>query len=417
VLDLLLTVARRLGASTDVEEILHLVIDAMRDALDAERATVFEYDPKTDELFSTVAHGVGLTGEHEIRIPSDAGLAGAAAQSREIIVVPDAYADPRFNQEVDRQTGFRTRSILTIPLVAHDDELVGVAQVLNKKTGAFDDTDLGVADALAAQAAVAMKRGRLIEDRLVRLKLERDIELARRIQQQSLPREIPNVTGFDIAAWSEPADETGGDVYDAMSVADDDRVLLLLADATGHGVGPAISVTQLRSMLRMAARLDAALPRIGQLVNDQLRADLPVGRFITAWFGVVAAGSSHVTSYSAGQAPLLHYRAADDEVVKLGPDAPPLGVIEDIDVTLPPPIEMDPGDLLVVPSDGIHEALNDRGEQFGTPRVMDLIQHHHDADAAGLVQALRREVAAFTGARPPDDDRTLVVLKRTNAGP
>lgn len=191
----LLEVARHLSASVSLSEILSVIIDAVRDAIKAERATVLEYDAARDELFSTVAHGLG-----DIRIPAGTGLAGTCAREKRIINVADAYADDRFNPEIDEQTGFRTRSILTVPLVAADGELCGVSQVLNKKLGTFDAQDEQVAGALASLAAVAIRRVRLIEDRLVRQKLERDLELARQIQRSAAPQRLPVLDGFTLAA-------------------------------------------------------------------------------------------------------------------------------------------------------------------------------------------------------------------------
>jgi hypothetical protein len=124
--DKLLELSRKLAETGDLPSILSLVIDALRDLLDADRATVFEYDAKTDELFTQVAHGIGGAGDAPkvIRIPRAAGIAGAAATSRQIVNIPDAYEDARFNRAVDQRTGYRTRTILSIPLLDHDGQLV-----------------------------------------------------------------------------------------------------------------------------------------------------------------------------------------------------------------------------------------------------------------------------------------------------
>ena len=275
VLRRMLEVARHLSGSADLRQILSVIINAMRDTLAAERATVFEYDEARGQLVATVAHGLdpaALSGLQEIRIPADRGLAGQCAQQRSIINVPDAYADDRFDRSIDARTGYRTRSILTVPLLDDDQSLIGVTQVLNKFGGPFDDRDEEIALGLGSLAAVAIRRGRLLEDRLVREKLQRDLQLARQIQQSTVPTLLPRLAGFGLAAWSEPAEETGGDAFDVIgfrtghaTAGDDeaDRALLLLADATGHGIGPALAVTQLRAMLRMAARLGADLPARG----------------------------------------------------------------------------------------------------------------------------------------------------------
>jgi sigma-B regulation protein RsbU (phosphoserine phosphatase) len=444
----ILAVARHLSASADLTDILNVIIDAMRDTLNADRATVFEFDPSTNELFTSVAHGMetkpgqSAAPPRVIRVPATAGLAGECAQSRRIINVPDAYADARFNQSVDKQTGYRTRSILTIPLLGHDGELVGVAQVLNKREspGMFTAEDEEIAESLAAQAAVAMKRGRLIEDRMVRKKLERDIELARTIQQSSFPDRLPGVAGFDIAAWNEPADKTGGDVYDIvvrdlaispsgdlaiessadavgqwprgqMARSSNDRVVLLMADATGHGVGPAISVTQLRSMLRMAVRLGADLEQVARHANQQLCSDLPGGRFITAWFGELDATASTLISFSAGQAPLLRYIAGEDRFDLTGADALPLGVMDLPDASPPQCIHMQPGDIFAVISDGIFESRDYEDNLFGADRVQDCLREFRHLPAREMITNMLQRLETFTKGRPADDDRTAIVIK------
>lgn len=419
----LLTIARELSASADLDQILLVIIDAMRDLLSADRATVFEYDPDTDELFSTVSHGLsgGADAAGEIRFPLSAGLAGEAGRTRRMINVPDAHEDARFNPEIDRQTGYRTRSLLTIPLEGYAGDLIGVAQVLNKSDGPFTAYDEEIAAALAAQAAVAMKRGRLIEDRLVREKLERDLKLAREIQQSSFPSELPRLERFDIEAWSEPAEQTGGDTYDVVSFETDgaetgadpaDRAVLLLADATGHGVGPAISVTQVRSMLRMAVRLNARLGDIAAHMNRQLCHDLPPGRFITTWLGELDSRRSTLTSFSAGQGPILHYHAATGAFTEVEVDAVPLGILADMPVEVSNVCALEPGDVFAVISDGIFEALDPASRQFGTERVMSVIGRSADESAAGILTALRDAVDDFCSGRPADDDRTVIIMRR-----
>jgi phosphoserine phosphatase len=423
VLSRVLAVARHLSASADLEEILQLIIDAMRDTLNAERATVFEYDSKSNELFTTVAHGMALgpgasVNAGQIRIAASSGLAGECAQTKRIINVADAYADSRFNKSVDAKTGFRTRSILTIPLLGHDGELVGVAQVLNKRDGTFGTADESVAEALAAHAAIALRRGRLIEDRFMRQKLERDLELAREIQQGGFPAELPALANVEIAVWNQPAEQTGGDTYDVIERERHPdgirarRVVLLMADATGHGIGPALSVTQLRAMVRMAVRLGADLSQIIEFANRELCADLPSGRFITAWLGEIDSQSSELTSLSAGQAPLLHFRAASDDFEIFEASVVPLGVIDPLDSQLPPRLLLREGDVFAVISDGIFEATSRSGEPFGQERVQQCLRESREAGANNMIDHLRRQLDEFTGNSTLLDDRTAIIIAR-----
>ena len=165
----ILNVSRQLGATADTRSVQVGVVNCLRDVLQAERATVFEYDEATDELVAVLAHGP--TGDLDesfsgVRIPAGVGLAGTVARNGEMINIPDAYEDERFNREIDQKTGYRTRSLLTVPMNTTDGRLIGVAQVLNKRNGIFEPQDEAIAEALAAQCAVAMRRSRLIEDRV-----------------------------------------------------------------------------------------------------------------------------------------------------------------------------------------------------------------------------------------------------------
>jgi len=428
----LLTVSRRLSESGDLESILGLVIDALRDLLRAERATVFEYDADTDELFTAVAHGIGQRDDTTvldgappppqiIRIPASKGIAGAAASSLEIVNIPDAYANARFNRAVDLATGFHTRNILAIPLIDHEHNLVGVAQVLNKIDGTFDAADEEIALGLAAQAAVAMKRGRLMEDRLARDRMERDLLVARTIQQQTFPSDLPNMRGFDVAAMSVPADQCGGDAYDVLVLrdgeictdADDpDAMQLLLADATGHGIGAALSSMQTRGMVRLGVRLGQSLARIAQETNGQMCEDLPGGRFVTAWMARLSQSTGDVESFSAGQGPLLIYRRESDEFEMLPTDGPPLGVFEweePVTVTL---TTLAVGDALLALTDGFFEAESPAGGQFGQEGIEAIVRANRDEPSTTILRAIADAVLEFTDNGPPADDRTGIILIR-----
>lgn len=403
----ILEVTRQLGAPLDLSQLLEQVVEAARDVLKADRGTVFLYDDQTEQLHSTVA-----TGSKEIRFAATAGIAGQCAQTRSVINVPDCYADPRFNQEIDRKTGYRTRCSLTVPLIGYDDSLVGVLQLLNKHGECpFDEADEQLCLALGAQCAVALQRARLIEEHLVKEKLERDLALAREIQSRVLPVEVPQVGGYEIAGWSDPADETGGDIFDIIDLPDD-RLALLMGDATGHGIGPALSVTQVRAMVRMANRLEGGLDSIVTHVNNQLADDLPANRFVTAFFGVLHGPEHRVDYHAAGQGPILHYHAAEDRCEWVGASTFPLGIMPDMPLDAPPPLAMAPGDVLGLLSDGIYEYADAQGNQFGEAGVGRVVQAHHHGSMAGLIERVREAVAAHANGAPQADDMTIVFVRR-----
>lgn len=247
------------------------------------------------------------------------------------------------------------------------------------------------------------------------MRLERDLQIARQIQQSTLPRTLPALDGFDLAGWNEPAEETGGDTFDVIAVEGEGaaRAVLLLADATGHGIGPALAATQIRAMLRMAVRLGADLADVARHLNEQLLADLPDNRFITAWLGEVDARAGTIASFSAGQGPILIYRAALGAFERRSADAPPFGVVDDMAVNVAAPVALERGDLFIVISDGFYEAHDAAGEQFGPARVERTIASHAGASAAAIIAAVREAVDAFTHSKRADDDRTIIVIRRT----
>jgi phosphoserine phosphatase len=436
----LLEVARRLAVPCELREILGAVIDAGREVLHAERGTVFLYDAPPRELYSEVAHGA-----QQIRLSIDSGIAGACARTRAIVNVPDAHADPRFNPEIDRQTGFRTRCILSIPLIGLDDELVGVLQLLNPVKPCFDAADEDLAKVLASQAAVAIQRARLIQERVIKLKLERDLELARQIQMGVLPQHLPVCPGYDLAAFSQPAEQTGGDIYDVVAVGVDagkppegprargqrpsaagqgaaapaakpetrnSKLLLLLADATGHGIGPALSVVQVRAMLRVGLRLAASLDELATHINRQLTEDLAATRFVTAFLGVLDPQTHEVRYHAAGQGPLLRYDAAGECCEWRDASTVPMGILPDAIEGQPPPLRMGTGDVLVLLTDGFYEYQNPAEQMFGKARVAQVVAEHREEGAQAILDALRAAVATFAAGAPQADDLTGVVVKR-----
>src|SRR5881394_1374250 len=227
-LEPILEVAAKLAAPFDLTRMLTEVTDAAKNVLEAERCTVWLYDRESDELVLRLASDLA-----HLRIPADKGIAGSCARSRRIINVPDCYADSRFDRSIDTKSGFRTRCMLALPLVDHDDHLVGVMQVLNKRSAVFDDYDEHLAAALAAQCAVALQRARMTEALIESERMRQELEMARVVQMSSLPSTMPGIAGYELYGVARPAEQTGGDTFDLTRVGE--RLLVVLADATGHG--------------------------------------------------------------------------------------------------------------------------------------------------------------------------------------
>ena len=157
----ILEVSKAMMAEKDPDRLLNLIVDKATQVLEAERGSIFLVDFDTKELYSRIAQDVEIA---EIRIPWDKGIAGSVVQTRQIINIKDAYQDPRFNKEIDKKTGYRTRNILCGPLINHKDEVIGSLQLLNKKDGSFNDYDESLITAFSAQAAVAIENAQLYQE-------------------------------------------------------------------------------------------------------------------------------------------------------------------------------------------------------------------------------------------------------------
>ena len=405
-LQAVLQVSRELCATNELTPLLQTVEQAALSVLGCERATVFLYDRKRHELYSRMATGVD-----EIRFSADCGIAGEVVRTGRISNVPDAYADPRFNREIDRQTGFRTRNMVTFPLVGLDKSIVGVLQVLNKTVGEFDPWDRELVKTFGAQVGVAVQRQLLLEHYAEKRRLERDLDIARDIQKGLLPQRDVQVEGFDIAGWNKPADRTGGDCYDFLSLPDG-SLAVVIADATGHGIGPALMIAECRALFRATSSLSRNLTEITDRVNLLLCDDLPDDRFVTAFFGLLEPGTRRLSFLSAGHGPLIKYTRANDELLELPAHGVPLGIMPDVAWSGPDVFEMASGDMMILVTDGFFEWADTRREQFGMARLLDLIRRHRKLPSCEIIRRLHEAVVAFVGDRPQDDDLTAVIIKR-----
>ena len=329
---------------------------------------------------------------------------------REIINVEDAYKDERFRGAVDKATGYKTQSVLNVPLLGWEMQPVGVLQLLNKYTGLFDRADERLASTLAAQCAVAVQRTQLTEALLLKERLDEEVSLAREIQMSTLPTEMPEVPGYDLQGKFVPTGRAGGDLFDLVVLGG--RLFILMGDATGHGFGPALSATQMQAMLRVAFRCGADLDGAFRHVNNQLAEDLPDDRFITAFMGFLDFDRHLIHYHSGGQGPILHFRAAEEKCEWHHPTTFPVGILEVDSVGEAVTLTMNPGDVLVLLSDGVYEYENRQGAQFGEKRVEQLLKYHHRLPTAELCKQLLRATYEHGEGADQEDDITVVLIKR-----
>ncbi len=243
-------------------------------------------------------------------------------------------------------------------------------------------------------------------------RLEHDLEVARSIQQSLLPTSMPVIEGFEIAAWNQPADQTGGDYFDWQPLSDG-KVLVALADVTGHGIGPALLAAVCRAYARANFSVDNGLfPAMGK-INAALAADLKEGRFVTFVAAVCTPRNPRVELLSAGHGPLFLYLLKHDCFEKMDAQGLPLGISESFDSDPPLRLDLEHGDMLVLATDGFFEWANAQGEQFGSARMEQNIRESRERPPSEIISNLYRAVLEFSGGTEQKDDLTAIIIKRT----
>jgi serine phosphatase RsbU (regulator of sigma subunit)/anti-sigma regulatory factor (Ser/Thr protein kinase) len=302
---------------------------------------------------------------------------------------------------------------LAVPLISHG-ELIGLLNLgprLSEQEYSSDDRAL--LNNLATQAAPAVQVAQLVRQQQIELqareRLEQELRVARLIQQTLLPKELPALAGWQVAAYYQPALAVGGDFYDFIYLPDD-RVGLVIGDVTDKGVPAALVMATTRAILRAATQGLDSPGMVLQRVNDLLCPDIPSKMFVTCLYAILDPASGRLLFANAGHD--LPYRRSDGRALELRATGMPLGLMpgmtyEENEVTLAP------GESILFYSDGLVEAHNSKRDMFSFPRLETLIAGHPDSST--MINFLLDELARFTGADwEQEDDVTLVTLERTS---
>ncbi len=399
-LQAVLEVSRELAVTDCLERLVRAVERAACKVLECEQATLLLYDRGLGALTRPEEAG---DGGHAIQTE----LAGEAARSGLRIELDDPAADPRFDAGADGFCCIETHNLALFPLLDDQQRVVGVLQVRNiPPKDPWDDELIKIFD---AQVGVAVQRHLLLEHYAEKRRIERDLRLARNIQQDLLPDGNPEIEGFDVAGWNQPADDTGGDFWDHHPMPGG-AVTVVLADATGHGIGPALMMAACRSLFRATASISRDLTRIIDHVNRLLYEDLTDSRSVTAVLAMLEGDT--LSFLSAGQGPLLRYLAASGELRCQNAHGIPLGILPDYAWPAAERVTMASGDLMMFVTDGFFEWENDRREEFGIPRMLDVLRENHHRSADEIIGAMHRAVKNFVGEEPQTDDLTAVVVRK-----
>lgn len=295
--------AKNLNSTLDLDKLLNIILDNALRIVDGDRGTVYLIDWSKQELWSRVlTRGEGL---FDICLPLGKGIAGYVAATGDTLNIRDAYYDPRFDPEFDRKTGYRTNSILCMPMRNKEGKIIGVFQLLNKHTGDFTSEDESILDALSVHAAIAIENARLYEQEREMISIEKDLLAAREVQMNLIPKSIPPIPGYDIAASTIPAREVGGDLYDFIPI-DDRQMAFCLGDVSGKGLAASLLMANVQATFRNQAQYSASPAECVRRSSRFLFQNTTSEKFVTLFYAVLDYRSHRLVYSNAGhEQPML----------------------------------------------------------------------------------------------------------------
>jgi serine phosphatase RsbU (regulator of sigma subunit) len=294
--------------------------------------------------------------------------------------------------------------------LAIEDRVLGMIYVDSPAAAnVFAEDDLRMLATIASIAAIKVENAVLLEQRLLTERLKQQLASAREIQARLLPREPPAVPGYEVSGASRPSGEVGGDHFDFIAMPGG-RLLVALGDVSGKGLDAALLMSSLHASLRAQAGAGRALASLVSEVSRFLHASSPANRFATLFVGLLDPGRHALSYVNAGHNPPLLVRSGG-AVEELPASGVPVGLVAEVAYE-ERSVELAPGDVLLVYSDGVSEASNGAGEEFTAARLADVARRYQGALASELAELVEQELAAFTGSAPQADDRTLLVLRR-----
>jgi len=407
----LLRLAGKIGKEPDLRGLLEMILEKSRPWMRAEACSIFLPDPATGDLVIHSAHGDNQPQLGELRVPAGQGIVGAAMRERRMIRVDDVSQDPRFFAKADEQTGWKTKALLAAPLL-DGEECLGVIEFLNPQgRAAFSRADEELMEYFAGLVTAALVRIRAHDAALERAQVQRDLDLAREMQQGLLPKAFPTreqAPGVEMFARLDPAKEVSGDLYDFFPV-EPGKFCFVVGDVSGKGVAAGLFMAVTRTLIRATVVPGRRPLEILQRVNAQLCSENQANLFVTMILGIVETATGRIEYGQGGHNPAMVIPLQGDPVYEPS-GGMPLGVFEDAKFGQRQ-IELKPGETLLVYTDGVTEAMNPERELFGEERFKRACQGQAPLSPQQLTQRVVAEVAKFSRGADPSDDITLLAIK------
>lgn len=410
-LRMLLDITKRISSTLDLQELLNLVMDTLGSLIPYDAAGIYIIESETRDLLggrpgcslrTEVVRGYDVEELKKLSLKVGEGMIGHVAQTGDPIISPNVKADARYLNA--RQ---ETCSELVAPIVSNS-EVIGVFDLESDRLDAYTEDDLQVLLLLASQVAIIIEKVMLHEQLVEKKRLQGQLEVARQVQLELLPARHPQLKSFDISAFNFPSEEVSGDYYDFVRIYED-QLGIVVADVSGKGVPAALLMAFLRASLRAAIHIGYASNISMAKVNYLLWESIEQHQFVTAFYGVLDATNRTLAYANAGHnPPLLMDREGRATFIERG--GFPLGMFRDARY-YEYYSSIEPGQTLVLYTDGATEAVNPRDEEYGRERLANIVRSERYRSSRSLIDAIYADVLQFTEGKGASDDITLIVIK------
>ncbi|MBO0858393.1 MAG: SpoIIE family protein phosphatase [Chloracidobacterium sp.] len=397
-----------------LDETLRLVLECVFDIVPADRGYMMlfdapEGDPKgAPELVCKAMRTRAPAANGAANVEISRTISDQVLKQGDSVLTSDAQQDPRFQERRSIVLG-GLRSVMAVPL-AVEGRISGMIYVDNPfHTNRFTERDLQLLTLIAGVAAIRIENVRLLEVQQEQKRLANELAVASEIQFRLHPETPPAIPGYDVIGVSFPCYEVGGDYYDFIEKPDS-RYVIALGDVSGKGTGAALLMSSIHAAVRAHTRTRLSANEIVSEINQYIYDNTPANRYVTLFYSELDPRSHQLTYINGGHnSPLL--ARATGEVTRLDIGGFPVGITPFGDYR-EGWVEIEPGDVMVVYSDGVTESLNEEEEEFGEARLIEIVQKNRGRTAAGLRDRIDEALTKFVGRASAVDDLTIVILKR-----
>ncbi len=395
-------VSQRISASLDLDELLDLIIEALRALVPYDAAGIYLLDRNSQEIQRMVVYGYAMNVDQASILNVGRGASQLVRESNNALILRDLSHYPvRVNARSS------ARSVMIAPILSNN-RTIGVFTLESDEPDVYTRNDLALFQKFAHQAALSLEKAQLHRALLDKKKLEQELSIAREIQLSFLPSTEPPIAGFEVAGLNLPSRLVSGDHYDFIKIVEG-QWGLVIGDVSGKGIPASLIMASFRASLLAEIRNNYSISTIMAKVNRLLWESTDANQFVTAFYGVLDEKRKVLTYCNAGHNPPLLVRN-DGSWLKLETGGLVLGAFDD-SVYQESLMEMRSHDLLLLYTDGVTEIYNEEGEEFGVERLLGLVRVHPELSARQITDMAQEHILDFAADRTIQDDFTLVVVK------